>query len=105
MTLEDWKTAPEPRPGDYYLLDGAVHVVARSFEDHVYAKRLVVERARGRWMYARGAIRRLRDLAPLTRAELAEIGKLYGVCCICGAALSDPESMTRGMAKRCAGLD
>ena len=65
----------------------------------LYAKRLTAEG----FVYVAGALRRLAtEGRPMTADEGRQYGQLYGVCCRCGAQLTDEESIARGMGPVCA---
>lgn len=88
----------------YYLQEDTVYrVVAAKSTGNLYAKRLVTtEFGRAAWDYAPGAMRHLVGAARLTLEQAAEMGTRYGVCVICGATLTDPESVERGIGPVCA---
>ena len=87
-----------PAPG-YYNLDGDVWVVVpNKAETSVYAKRMNL--ATGRWEYVTGAAKFLTER--LTLEQAAALGHLHGRCVLCGAELSDPESVKRGIGPVCA---
>ena len=89
------KAAVEP---GYYTRDGLVYVVVHNkAKTNVYAKRMNL--ATGRWEYAAGAVQGL--VERLTVEQAAELGHLHGRCVLCGAELSDPESVERGIGPVC----
>jgi uncharacterized protein DUF6011 len=55
-----------------------------------------------KWVMAKGFVFELRSEHLLTLEEAQEFGKLYGTCCICGAILTNPESIERGIGPTCA---
>lgn len=87
-------------------------VVWNQAETNLYAKQLFVETVpaedgypeihRGHWGYAPGAVRSLTLAMKLTEEQAAEFGKLYGICCICSARLTNEESIERGIGPVCA---
>lgn len=92
--------------GQIYKVQVAIHGSGR-----LYAKKLV-ELAIPRVLknnkirthgfeIEQGAIGRLTPTMKMTRAEAVEFGKLYGTCCRCGLALTDDESIDRGLGKVC----
>lgn len=64
-----------------------------------YAKRL----DHGTFIYEVGAINRLTAENRMTLDQAEEFGKLYGICCVCGATLTDEKSIARGIGPVCAG--
>lgn len=96
-------TSRAAEPG-YYVQDGTVFVVvANRAGTSTYAKRLTITSGRGHWQYAAGASRVLAaaGMVPLTVAEAARLGKLHGVCVVCGRALVDPASVNAGIGPVC----
>lgn len=93
----------------YFLHDGRVFSVVRSRKSgNLYANLMqfstdAAGAKRGRWVYERGAMGYLREAMRLTVEQAAAQGHLHGVCVLCGAALTDPESVTRGIGPVCAG--
>jgi hypothetical protein len=86
-----------------YLQDGAVYKVQRSRESgNLYAKRLVVAEPKPYFDYAAGAIRRLSPDDKMTLEQGIEYGIKYGVCCVCGALLTDEKSIAAGIGPVCA---
>lgn len=87
-------------------------VVWNQAETNLYAKQLFVETVpaedghpeihRAHWGYAPGAVKSLTLAMKLTEEQAAEFGKLYGVCCICSARLTNEESIERGIGPVCA---
>lgn len=55
-----------------------------------------------RFSYARGGIYRLSAGDRLTLAEAQALGHEFGVCCVCGALLTDAQSVARGIGPVCA---
>lgn len=70
----------------------------------LYALRFVPEATTKseRLAYETGAIKRLSANDRLTVQEAEEIGALYGICCVCGAELTDAKSVQRGIGPVCA---
>jgi len=98
---EAWLARPI-EPG-MYLLDGIAIKVqpARSDPSRCYAKRLATGTGKGTFVYEAGLIRRLTPDMRMTPADAAEFGKVWGVCCVCGALLTDPESIAQGIGPVC----
>ena len=92
------------KPADlgYYLVDETVYVVVESkTSGKHYAKRMSVIGARGRWEYAHGMVYHLAGAHRLTVEEARILGRSLGCCMICGATLTDPESVERGIGPIC----
>jgi len=84
-----------------YRRDGEVYRVVASRAGRPYAKRL--DPATGKFDYAAGAIRTLTAADRMSLSEAAEYGRAIGRCCVCGATLTDPESVARGIGPVCGG--
>ena len=104
-SLRAERPAPErptdgPVPVGFYLRDGVVYrvVKSRSSSNH-YAKRL--DPTTGRFEYAAGVIRTLTESDELSPEAAANLGHQYGICVCCGADLTDPESIERGIGPVC----
>lgn len=88
--------------GIYYFNDEVVKVQrAVHGSGQLYAKRLVVADGSGVWEYAPGLVRQLRPEHKMTREQAAEFGHLYGVCCVCGATLTNENSIEAGIGPVC----
>lgn len=98
------EVAPEGfhKVGDeIYKVQIAVHGSGKA-----YAKRLVPDSSKASgfgFEYAPGAISRLSTETLLTLEEAKEFGRLYGVCCVCAATLTDDRSIEAGIGPICAG--
>ena len=85
----------------FYLYDGTVYrVVPNQAKTSRYAKRL--NYTTGTWEYAAGGVGRLTTGDALTTEQAAALGHQYGRCVCCGAELSDPDSVARGIGPVCA---
>lgn len=87
-----------------YQVDGRIFKVlpSRSSTRH-YAQELVGESATGyHFQYARGAMYQLRAEHRMTAEQAAEWGKLTDHCMCCGALLTDPKSIAKGIGPDCA---
>lgn len=86
--------------GMYRTADGTIYRVqpARG-SGNLYAKQLL---AGGGFEYVAGAIRRLTPADRMTLAQAQAFGVETGVCCVCGAMLTDPDSVARGIGPVCA---
>lgn len=96
--LEARRRQPLREEGIYRDAAGDVFKVIRSSNDRLYAKQLVD----GKFEYAPGATRRLTAADKLTLAQASQYGQLTGVCCRCGARLTDEDSIKRGIGPVCA---
>lgn len=92
----------------FYSLDSQIFKVQRNLEGtRKYAKVLELSDVddnghTARWEYAAGAISNLRPEMKLTESDAASFGKLYGICCICSARLTNEKSIDRGIGPICA---
>ncbi len=82
------------KDGQIYKVQIAVHGSGKP-----YAKRLLEG---GGFEYAQGVVRQLNPSEMMTLAEAKEFGALYGVCCVCGATLTDENSIAAGIGPVCA---
>jgi hypothetical protein len=96
--------AEHPAPGFYVLGEDIVKVQANKAGTNCYAKRLVPSgtNKRGSWEYVPGLIGRLAGAVPADKDMIATFGRATGICGICGALLSDPASIERGIGPVCA---
>lgn len=87
----------------YYLQEDTVYkVVKAQSTGRLYAKALhSTEYGRASWDYAPGAMRHLTAAHRLTVEQAAEMGTRLGACVVCGKALTDPESVERGIGPIC----
>lgn len=87
---------------------------AKQGSGHLYAKRLVIDTpaetndygkvtapAKGHFEYDRGAIGRLRPEWKMSVDDAKGFGKLYGMCCVCAADLTDDQSIAEGIGPVC----
>lgn len=97
-----------PAEVGFYAKDGTVYKVQTSkASGRNYALALVVSTTRsgeprGRWEYAAGVVFDLTAEHRLNVEQAAQAGRMTGVCVICGATLTDPESIERGIGPVCA---
>lgn len=88
-----------------YQADGRIYKVlpSRSGNGRHYAKELVGESETGyTFVYAKGAMYRIRPEHRMTAEQAAEWGRLTGTCVCCGALLTDPKSVRDGIGPVCA---
>lgn len=64
-----------------------------------YAKKLLFT---GGWEYEQGAIYKLKPEQKLTLEQAKAFGTATGLCCVCGAFLTDPKSVAEGIGPVCA---
>lgn len=85
--------------GSIFKVQKAVHG-----SGNLYAKILVVDApGDGHFEYAPGAIRLVTVADRMTADEAAEWGRLYGMCIVCSATLTDEKSIAAGIGPICAG--
>lgn len=107
-------TPPSHEPGGraalepgIYQRDGAIFKVQAAIHgsNHLYAKRLIVPEGggKGRFEYEKGAVSRLQPEDRLSLADAKAFGAIYGVCCVCGALLTNEDSIEAGIGPVCAG--
>lgn len=85
--------------------DGSIEVrkvqVAKNGSGRKYGK--VLDADTGRWDYAgQRGLRGLSDDTLMTREQAERFGALYGMCGVCGATLTDEDSIERGIGPVCA---
>jgi len=88
-----------------YRKDGVVFRVKRSRQSgNLYAMRYnpLAPVKSERFTYERGGLFRLSADDRMTLAEAQDAGHEFGICCVCGAELSDPNSVARGIGPVCA---
>ncbi len=91
--------------GMYLHPDGTIYKVqiAHHGTGNLYAKRLIVgdigEKAT--FEFDRGAVTMLEPSMKMTLAQAQAFGSLYGVCCVCGAILTDEKSIEDGIGPVC----
>jgi hypothetical protein len=87
-----------------YRKDGVVFRVKRSKQSgNLYAMRYnpLAPVKSERFVYERGGVFRLSADNRMTLAEAQKAGHEFGICCVCGAELSDPVSVERGIGPIC----
>lgn len=93
--------------GMYRTADGTFYRVHESRETgRLYAKRMVwdmLTESKPRFEYDRGAVYRLSASDRLSIADARAWGVETGVCCVCGAFLTDAKSVARGIGPVCEG--
>lgn len=88
-----------------YRMDGDIYRVQRSRESgNLYAKVMILPDFPGDkpgFEYAPGAIRRLTAEHRMSLEDAKAWGVETGICCVCGAFLTDPESVEAGIGPVC----
>lgn len=85
--------------GEIFKVQLAVHGSGRP-----YAKLLTLHHGeKATFEYIPGAINRIRPEHRMTLEQAKEFGAIYGVCCNCGATLTDERSIEAGIGPVCAG--
>jgi hypothetical protein len=111
-TIDAPKTVDKSEPADpvtevgmYRNADGIFRVKQSRESKNLYAMRFVPTGTTKseRFVYERGGIYRLSASDRMTVEQCAELGVAYSMCIICGADLTDPKSIARGMGSTCAG--
>ncbi|MFF5668844.1 DUF6011 domain-containing protein [Streptomyces hygroscopicus] len=85
-----------------YLCESRIYRVKRSEAGRLYALELVTENGKSRFEYDRSAVFKLRPEHRMSVEQAAEHSRLIGACCVCGATLTDPKSIARGIGPVCA---
>jgi hypothetical protein len=94
----------EPAPVGIHRYEGQVYKVQLAVHGSgmPYAKLLVVHgEGDAEFVYAQGAIRNLSSATLLSLDEARKYGEIYGVCCNCGATLTDEGSIGAGIGPVC----
>lgn len=93
--------------GMYRTADGTIYRIHESRESgNLYAKRMVWDMLledKPRFEYDRGAVYSLTSADRMSVEDARAWGVLTGVCCVCGAFLTDPKSVERGIGPVCEG--
>jgi hypothetical protein len=89
--------------GMYRTPDGTIYKVqiAKQGSGRLYAKKLTETDGEWSFVFAGGAIQKLTPADKMTREQAQEFGRLYGVCCRCGADLTDEKSIAEGIGPVC----
>lgn len=88
-----------------YVMDQVTYRVKRAkASGNLYAMRFVPEAVAkaDRFVYAAGVVRALTPDHRMSEAQARALGHEFGICCVCGAELTDPESVARGIGPVCA---
>lgn len=88
--------------GMYRNAEGEIFRVQRAKESgNLYAKRLNI--IDGGFFYEQGAIRLIKPSDRMTLDEAKAFGVAYGICCVCGAFLTNEVSVAEGIGPVCGG--
>jgi hypothetical protein len=91
---------PVTEVGMYQLANGAIYRVKPTRQSgYLYAMRLNIE---GGFDYEQGAIRKISATDKMTLEQAQAFGVATGLCCVCGAFLTDPKSVAQGIGPVCA---
>lgn len=86
-----------------YRTNGQVYKVQPSrTSGYLYAMKLTQVGDGWKFVYESGAIKNISAANKMTLEEAKQFGKQFGVCCQCGALLTDPVSVARGIGPICA---
>lgn len=99
-------TNPATEEGMYRTADGTIYRVKRSRNTgNLYAMRFRPEAmTRGtRFEYERGAMATIQATDRMTVADAQSVGLQFGICCVCGALLTNAQSIANGIGPVCAG--
>jgi len=105
QALDRWQEANptpsnSPKSEGMFRNNGLVYRVQKASAGHLYA--LTLNTQTGKFDFVRGAMGSLDESMRLTLAQCQEIGRAIGRCVVCGARLTDPESVERGIGRVCA---
>lgn len=97
------KAAPVELAAGMYRVADVVYKVQKSRQSgRMYAKRLVVHSAGdASFEYDSGAVRKITPEDMMSLEDAKEFGHVYGVCCNCGATLTDEVSISEGIGPVC----
>lgn len=96
-------SAPAKLAEGMYQKDGKTYKVQRAVAQgsgNLYAK--VFDELSEKFVYAPGMVRKLAEADRMNLEQAKEFGDLYGICCRCGRALTDEDSIARGIGPVCA---
>jgi hypothetical protein len=97
-------TDPITQNGVYRDEDGNIYRVKTSRQSgRLYASLFVptAQTKSERFVYAKGAIYSLKASNRLTVEQAGELGIQFGICIVCGAELTDAQSVARGIGPVC----
>lgn len=86
----------------FYMYGETVYKVRwNQAKTNLYAQALSTVGSKGKWIYAEGAMSKIKADMKLTIDDAAAFGHHNGYCAICGLELSNPESVARGIGPVC----
>ncbi len=86
--------------GVYRNAEGDIFRVQKSRQSgNLYAKKLDI--FDGGFLYVQGAMRFIKPSDKMTLDEAKAFGVQFGICCWCGATLTDPVSVEQGIGPVC----
>lgn len=92
-----------------YKVQHAVHGSGRQyakklcyFDSEGYEAKAAGDGGGWKFIYQQGAVNTLSPEDRMTLDEAREFGSIYGVCCACGATLTDEDSIAAGIGPICA---
>lgn len=88
-------------PGFYMFGETVYKVRWNQAKTNLYAQALSTVGSKGKWIYAEGAMSKIKADMKLTVDDAAAFGHHNGYCAICGLELSNPESVARGIGPVC----
>lgn len=96
--------AVEEAPEGIHYLDGTVYKVqvAHHGSGRKYAKQLDPDGGGWEYLGRGGVFKQLSADTLMTLEDAQEFGRLYGMCCKCGATLTDESSIAAGIGPVCA---
>jgi hypothetical protein len=94
---------PITEPGMYVLNQITYRVKRAKASGNLYAMRYVPEAVTkaDRFVYAAGIVKTLQVTDRMTEDQARALGHQFGICCVCGAELTDPVSVERGIGPVC----
>lgn len=88
-------------PGFYMYGETVYKVKWNKAKTNLYAQAMSTVGSSGKWIYAEGAMSKIKADMKLTVDDAAAFGHHNGYCAICGLELSNPESVARGIGPVC----
>lgn len=100
---DSYHFGPVTQPGVYETPEGDVYVVQpNQSKTRLYAKRWIrSDTTHAHLEYEAGAIYRLHPINRVSLERGMELSVGFGACCVCGAVLTDPKSVDRGIGPVC----
>lgn len=102
---------PDPEAGVYQNTEGSIISVKKAVHGSgkMVARRLILPgtprdgapQTVPAWLYLGLARDYIAGYERMTLEEARQFGQLYGICCVCGAVLTDPKSIADGIGPDC----